>query len=276
MRKRKDMPRWQELLILLLIAFFLAVVVRTFLFQAFYITSGSMQNTLQVGDRVVVSKMSYDFRAPDRGEVIVFRGTSQWSPEIAADSNASMFSQIGTGLGNLIGISEPGSNIFIKRVIGIPGDTVACCDNNGDVVINGVGVPEPYVTINAPIADTTANTPTCKDRNFRPIVVQPGMLFVMGDHRLVSQDSRCVGLVPMSNVIGRAVGIIWPSSRWTSISIPAGFKDVPATAAAGPGRPVPIGRTAGDSALVLPLLSVFGVTARFGSKWRGKRRTLRR
>jgi signal peptidase I len=275
MRKRKDMPRWQELLILLLIAFFLAIVVRTFLFQAFYITSGSMQNTLQVGDRVVVSKMSYDFRTPARGEVIVFRGTSQWSPENSTDGDASMFSQIGTGLGNIIGISEPGSNIFIKRVIGIPGDTVACCDDKGDVTINGVGIPEPYVTINAPIADTTANTPTCKDRNFRPVVVQPGMLFVMGDHRLVSQDSRCVGLVPESNVIGRAVAIIWPSSRWTSISIPPAFKDVPATDAAGRGRPVTIGRTAGDGALVLPLLSVFGLTARSVGKWRGKRRTLR-
>jgi signal peptidase I len=275
MRKRKDMPLWQELLILIAIAFFLAVVVRTFLFQAFYITSGSMQNTLQVGDRVVVNKMAYEFRNPARGEVIVFRGTSQWEPENATDQNASMFSQIGTGLGNLVGVSEPGANIFIKRVVGIPGDTVACCDDKGDVTVNGVGVDEPYVTMNAPISATSANTPTCQNRNFRPIVVQPGMLFVMGDHRLVSQDSRCVGLVPEANVIGHAIGIIWPSSHWTSLPIPAGFKSVPATDAAGRGQPVPVGRTAGDGVLVLPLLSVFGVTARSVAKRRVIRRTLR-
>ncbi len=269
------MPRWQELLIIVLIAFFLAVIVRTFLFQAFYITSGSMQNTLQVGDRVMVNKMAYDFRAPARGEVIVFRGTSQWTSESAADQNASMFSQIGTGLGNLVGISEPGDNIFIKRVIGIPGDTVACCDDQGDVTVNAAGVDEPYVTMNAPIADTAPTDPSCKDRNFRPVIVQPGMLFVMGDHRLVSQDSRCVGLVPISNVIGRADAILWPTSRWTSLSIPPGFKNIPATDALGPPRPVSIGDVSAGGVLAIPLLSVFGVTARSRAKGRVRRRTLR-
>ncbi len=275
MRKRKDMPRWQELLILIAIAFFLAVVVRTFLFQAFFITSGSMQNTLQVGDRVVVNKMAYDFRTPARGEVVVFRGTSQWTPEIAADQNASMFSQIGTGLGNLVGISEPGPNIFIKRVIGIPGDTVACCDDQGNVTVNGVGVSEPYVTMNAPISDTPAITATCKERNFRPVVVLPGTLFVMGDHRLVSQDSRCVGLVPISNVIGKAVAIVWPTSHWTMLSIPPGFKHVPATDARGADSPVPVGDLGAGGVLAFPLLSVFGLSARSRAKQRVRRRTLR-
>jgi signal peptidase I len=275
MRKRKDMPFWQEMLILLAIAFFIAIVVRTFLFQAFYISSGSMQNTLQVGDRVVVNKMTYDFRTPDRGEVIVFRGTSSWLPENATDTNASMFSRIGTGFGNLVGVSEPGKDIFIKRVIGIPGDTIACCDDQGDVTVNGVGVPEPYVTINAPIADITPNIPTCQDRNFRPIVVPPGMLFVMGDHRLVSQDSRCVGVIPEGNVIGRAVGIVWPTSRWRSLSIPAGFKDIPTAESLGTPAPAPVGGAAGGAAIVFPLLSAFGLTARSRGRWGRKRRTLR-
>jgi signal peptidase I len=275
MRKRKDMPLWQEMLILLAIAFFLAIIVRTFLFQAFYITSGSMQGTLQVGDRVVVNKMAYDFRAPERGEVIVFRGTSSWVSEGADDSNASLFSDIGTGIGNLVGVSEPGKDIFIKRVIGIPGDTVACCDDQGDITVNGVGVNEPYVTMNAPIADTTSNTPTCNDRNFRPVVVQPGMLFVMGDHRLVSQDSRCVGQVPEANVIGRAMGIVWPSSRWTSLSIPPGFKAIPSTDALGPARSVPLNAPATGGAIAIPLVSAFGLNARSRGKWGRRRRTLR-
>ncbi len=275
MRKRKDMPLWQEFLIIVAIAFFLAVIVRTFLFQAFYITSGSMQNTLQVGDRVEVNKMVYDFRAPERGEVIVFHGTSSWTPDAATDTNVGLFARLGNGFGDLVGISEPGPSVFIKRVIGVPGDTVACCDASGNVTVNGVGLNEPYVSANAPIADTSSSQLTCTNRNFRPVVVQPGQLFVMGDHRLVSQDSRCVGQVPIANVIGRAGLLIWPSSRWGDLSIPPTFKQVPGVESIGPPRPVPITPVSGGAALVLPLLSAFGLSARSEGKRRVRRRTLR-
>ncbi|HEY1485314.1 MAG TPA: signal peptidase I [Micromonosporaceae bacterium] len=277
MQKRQDLPVWKESLIIIGVVFFLAVLVRTFLFQAYYIPSSSMSTTIQVGDRVLVNKTTYDFRGPQRGEVVVFRGTTAWPSENTSDGNASMFSQLGSGLGNLIGISQPGQDEFVKRVIGLPGDQVACCDSSGRVLVNGAGVDEPYITpsMNAPIADSPPSTPTCADRNFRPIVVPAGMMFVMGDRRLVSQDSRCNGMIPISNIVGRAVAIIWPSSHWTTFSVPKSFKSIPAPEAAGPARRVPIDAGAADGVLVFPLLSAFGLTARSRGKWRVKRRTLR-
>lgn len=263
------------MLILIGVAFFLAVLVRTFLFQAYYIPSGSMENTLQVGDRVLVNKVSYDFREPHRGEVVVFRGTTAWPIENMTDHNASIFSQVGSGLGDLVGISQPGSNDYIKRVIGLPGDTVACCDSDGRVTVNGVGLNEPYVTMNAPIADTTPSTPSCADRNFRPVVVQPGMMFVMGDRRVVSQDSRCNGQVPISNIIGRAEVVLWPLSRWTDLSVPATFNTVPTAGAAGPPPAVPIDSGTAGAVMVFPLLSAFAFSARSGRKRRRRSRTLR-
>jgi signal peptidase I len=105
MRKRKELPVWKETLIFIGVLFFFAVIVRTFLFQAYEIPSSSMESTIQVGDRVVVNKMSYDFREPKRGEVVVFRGTTSWPSENATDTNASMFSQLGSGLSDLVGIT---------------------------------------------------------------------------------------------------------------------------------------------------------------------------
>jgi signal peptidase I len=272
-RRRKDLPLWQESLLFIGVVFFLAILVRTFLFQAVSIPSGSMQNTLQVGDRVLVNKVVYDFGGPQRGEVVVFRGPSSWTPESTPDNNASMFSRLGSGIGDLIGISAPGPQEFIKRVVGLPGDTVACCDDQGRVIVNGKGVDEPYVTMNAP--NTPSTTASCTVRPFRPVVVQAGQMFVMGDHRLVSQDSRCQGQVPISNIIGRASAIVWPTSHWTSLGIPASFKAVPKAYSADAPVRTPIDAGAGGVALVLPLLTAFGVTARSERGRRGRRRRLR-
>jgi signal peptidase I len=277
MRKRKDMPVWQEMLLLIGVLFFLAVLIRTFLFQAYYIPSGSMENTLQVGDRVLVNKVVYNFGTPQRGDVVVFRGPASWPAENTPDQNASMFSRLGAGLGDLVGISKPGANEFIKRVVGLPGDTVACCDSAGRVIVNGVGVGEPYVTLNAPITPTT--TPSCDVRPFHPILVQPGQMFVMGDNRLVSQDSRCHGQVPLSSAIGKAEAIIWPTSRWTSLTASKSFANVPPPSAAGPVAPTAVPGTGADLAVVFPLLATLGVrvrvTARSARLARGRRRTLR-
>jgi signal peptidase I len=157
----------------------------------------------------------------------------------------------------------------------LPGDTVACCDSSGRVTVNGVGIDEPYVTQNAPVVDSTPATPSCADRNFRPIVVQPGMMFVMGDRRLVSQDSRCNGQVPIANIVGQAVSIVWPAGHWTDFSTPPAFKHVPAPEAASMPAPVPIGNGSADGVVVFPLLSAFFLTARSKTKWRGKGRKLR-
>lgn len=215
--KRKGMPLWQELPLLLVVAFCLAVLIRSFLLQAFYIPSGSMEDTLLVGDRVLVNKVVYEFRDPQRGEVIVFKGPESWTAvENRIDPDAGFFSKLGRTVGDLIGISQPGEKDYIKRVIGIPGDEVSCCDSGGRIYVNGVPISEPYVT-----RDSVRGQPapkSCATRDFAPVKVEPGMLFVLGDHRRVSQDSRCQGPVPIDNVIGKAMVIATPFSRWGSLA----------------------------------------------------------
>ncbi|WP_239167598.1 signal peptidase I [Catellatospora coxensis] len=248
-RGRKGMPLWQELPLLLVVAFCLAVLIRTFLMQAFYIPSGSMEDTLLVGDRVLVNKVVYEFRDPERGEVIVFKGPDNWAPENGADPDAGFFSKLGRTVGDLVGISQPGEKDFIKRVIGLPGDRVSCCDVDGRIYVNGVPIDEPYVIRNSPRGDK--GDKTCNTRDFDEVIVEPGMLFVMGDHRLVSQDSRCQGQVPIDDVIGKAMVVALPFSRWGSVAHQEVFDKVPdAELAAGAAGPAP----GASVSVALPLL----------------------
>jgi signal peptidase I len=241
------MPLWQELPLLLVVAFCLAVLVRTFLLQAFFIPSGSMEDTLLRGDRVLVNKVVYDLRDPQRGEVVVFHGTDAWAPHKPVETPPSFLAKVGRTIGDLVGVSQPGEKDFIKRVIGVPGDRVRCCDDGGRVTVNGVSLDEPYVIRNAPV-DMPPNTGECRSRRFTEVVVPPGQLFVMGDHRLVSKDARCQGPVPIDNVIGRAFVIVWPVSRWTSLEIPGTFDPV-----AAPGRRLPADPVV--AAAVLPAIA---------------------
>jgi signal peptidase I len=282
------MPLWQELPLLLIVAFCLAVLIRTFLLQAFYIPSGSMENTLLVGDRVLVNKVVYDMRDPARGEVVVFRGTDAWVPENTPDSDIGFFAKLGRTVGDLVGISRPGEKDFIKRVIGLPGDRVSCCDVDGRVFVNGQPLDEPYVTENAQL-ETPPNAKECVSRRFDEVLVEPGQIFVMGDHRLVSQDSRCQGQVPIENVIGRAFVIVWPSGRWTSLSVPPTFENVPAPYAAGESaRLTPeltavtggsvdggAGAPSGDLGIVAPILLTLLLPARSRLSVPARRRRLR-
>ncbi|NJC81686.1 signal peptidase I [Planosporangium mesophilum] len=275
-RTRKDMPLWQELPLLLIVAFCLAVLVRTFLVQAFFIPSGSMEERLQVGDRVLVNKIVYDVRQPERGEIVVFRGTDNWAPESRVDANAGFFAKLGHTVGDLVGVSQPGEKDFIKRVVGLPGDIVACCDAGGRVTVNGFPLDEPYVTDNSPI-DAPPSPKECRSRRFGPITVEQGQMFVMGDHRLVSQDSRCQGQVPIENVIGRAFTIVWPSRHWSGLGVPATFSQVPRPIAAGSEHP-PLRRepTGGVAELVVtvPILVSSTFTARSRRIRRGRGRRL--
>jgi signal peptidase I len=276
-RRRRNMPLWQELPLLLIVAFCLAVLIRTFLMQAFYIPSGSMEDTLRVGDRVLVNKIVYDVREPRRGEIVVFEGTDNWAPEYTQDTNAGFFAKLGRTVGDLVGISQPGEKDFIKRVIGLPGDVVACCDVNGRVTVNGKPLDEPYVTDNSPL-DADASRGHCGPRAFSPVTVEQGQMFVMGDHRLVSQDSRCQGQVPIDHVIGQAFVVVWPSSRWNSLPVPPTFKDVPKPFAAGPppGGHLPAEPDMIGVTLLLPLLLVRPKTARSRRLGSRGRRRLRR
>ncbi|MGH8791796.1 MAG: signal peptidase I, partial [Stackebrandtia sp.] len=257
-----------ELPLLLLVAFCAAVLLRTFVVQSFDIPSGSMENTLLVGDRVVVNKLIYEVREPQRGEVVVFRGSDRWHPEAQIDTDTTLTEDSLRILGDLVGIAAPNEKDLIKRIIGIGGDTVACCDEDGRVTVNGVSLDEPYIFENASEeADPTAND--CRSRRFGPVDVPEGHMFVLGDHRGNSRDSRCQGFVPVENIIGRAVNIVWPKSSWASLGDVEVFADVPdAESAQAEASPSPKD-SGGDSGVVAPLLLT---GALFGRRRRRKRR----
>jgi signal peptidase I len=270
--KRRVMPLWQELPLLVIVSFCVAVLVRSFLVQAFEIPSGSMEDTLQISDRVLVNKIVYETRPPHRGDVVVFRGTERWAPENVDEAPGGMLDRIGDTLGDLVGVSRPGEKDFIKRVIGVPGDRIYCCDE-GRVVVNGVPIDEPYLASNNAI-DLLPTPGICGPRQFAEVVVPPGELFVMGDNRGVSQDSRCQGTVPIDNVVGRAFFLVWPPSHWGGVGTSEDtFAHVP-SAVAAPSRvvtPAPADPVA--AALALATLTVPFVHRRTGSRpWDRDRR----
>jgi signal peptidase I len=273
-RIRKQMPLWQEMPLLLIVAFCLAVLIRTFLVQAFFIPSGSMTDTLLIGDRVLVNKVLYDTRDPLRGEIVVFSGTDSWVPEVPAEPNLGFLAKLGRTVGDLVGVSRPGDKDFIKRVIGLPGDKVSCCDAEGRVLVNGKPLDEPYVIENSPL-DTPPNARECRSRRFAEITVEPGHMFVMGDHRLVSQDARCQGTVPIDNVIGKAFVIVWPNEHWATLPTPSTFDSVPDPVAVGPVDTAPLTEPpTGIFGIVLPFLFALGFPARTRRNFLHDRRRL--
>jgi signal peptidase I len=217
-RRRAKRSFWRELPILVVIALVLAILIKTFAVQAFWIPSGSMENTLEINDRVLVNKIVYHLRDIHRGDIVVFNGDGSWDPgTIPVPGN--VFAQFYNGFASMFGFGK-GGDILIKRVIGIPGDHVACCDAQGRVTVNGVPLSEgSYLYAGSAPSITKFSE-----------VVPPGRLWVMGDNRLVSDDSRLHqgdpggGTIPASAVVGRAFVIIWPASRWRFLPIPATFE----------------------------------------------------
>ena len=188
---------WRELPVLILIALILAVGIKTFVVQAFFIPSGSMLETLQIDDRVLVSKLSYVWGEPERGDVIVFDDPRGPSTEVE-----SIPSRLWRNLAESVGIRTPQSE-FIKRVIAVGGDTVEARD--GIVYVNGEPVDEPYLPTYATTID------------FGPRDVPDGELFVMGDNRDDSVDSRSFGTIPVEDVVGRAFIVMFPPSHWAGL-----------------------------------------------------------
>lgn len=230
---KRNRNLWRELPVLVVIALVLALIVKTYVIQAFYIPSGSMQNTLAIGDRVLINKVVYHTRGIDRGDIVVFNGQGSWDPETApppSDPVVRFFDAVE----GVVGITH-GSDIYIKRVIGLPGDHVRCCDTQGRITVNGVPLTEQSYLF-------PGNSPSAQAFS---VTVPPGSLWVMGDHRAVSYDSRGHlgdpggGTIPENAVIGRAFVIIWPPSRWGSLNIPATFEQPQLTgsAAAAGGSP---------------------------------------
>ena len=194
--KKTHIPFWIEFPVLILVALGVAILIKTFLFQAFYIPSSSMEDTLQINDRVLVNKLTYRFGDVARGDVIVFDDPRGGFEEPAE----SVFESATRNVLESIGLATPRSE-FIKRVIGLPGDVVEGRD--GAIHVNGSRLDEPYL-----------KDPGYQIAPFGPVTIQPGQLFVMGDNRASSQDSRFFGPIPEEDVVGKAFVIIWPPSRW--------------------------------------------------------------
>ena len=221
-QKKPQRSFWIELPILVVVALVLALLIKTFLVQAFSIPSGSMENTLQIGDRVLVDKLTPNFGdKPSRGEVVVFHDPGNWladEPNTAQSSN-SFIRGIQDALSWIGLMPSANEKDLIKRVIAVGGDTVTC-HGTGPVYVNGKPLTEPYIYPGA--------TP-CGDKNFGPFKVPANSIWVMGDHRNDSLDSRYHmdepggGSVPDSDVVGRAILVAWPISHWSTLPIPSTF-----------------------------------------------------
>jgi signal peptidase I len=211
-KRKSNSSFWRELPILLGAAIVVAILVRTFVLQTYYVPSPSMENTLMINDRVLVNKLAYDFRDPHRGEVIVFTSPVAWR-------------------------QQPNETVFVKRVIGTPGDHVICCNAQNQLTVNGAALDEPFII--QPAGKPAA--PQAFD-----IVVPAGRLWVMGDNRYDSADSLenyenynqtnhdiNEATIPINSVIGRAFVLFWPVSRATWLSVPSTFSHVPAPTPSG-------------------------------------------
>jgi signal peptidase I len=228
-KARKKGSFWRELPVLLLIALVLAVLIKTFLVQAFFIPSSSMEKTLHgcpgcSGDRVLVNKLTYRFRDPKPGEIVVFRGPESWAPEVHIEVPSNILRRGVRAVGQVIGIAQPNEKDFIKRVIAVGGQTVQCCDPQGRVRVDGQPLDEPYIYRDG------QEDPRLSQ--FGPIRVPAGRLWVMGDHRNASADSRAhiadadLGTISVHDVVGKAFTVVWPPSRWDTLGTPSTFQSL--------------------------------------------------
>jgi signal peptidase I len=240
--KGKKGSFWRELPVLIGIAVVLALVIKAFAVQAFYIPSGSMENTLEVGDRILVNKIVYHTRAVHRGDVVVFNGPPSWNPEGSFAKPTNPVSKALNVAGRAVGVA-PGEKDFIKRVIGVGGDHVQCCDRQGRLMINGRPLEERSYLYTDP---ETGEQDVPSEQKF-DVTVPKGRLWVMGDHRSDSADSRYHlgeeggGMVPVDRVIGRAFVVLWPVGRWKTLPIPAGSRGSSVAGAAAPAVPPALG-----------------------------------
>ncbi|MGH8893048.1 MAG: signal peptidase I [Actinomycetes bacterium] len=217
-KKKKSFLR--ELPGIVLTALVISVLIKTFLVQAFYIPSGSMENTLLVNDRVLVNKLADKADEVRRGDVVVFRDPGGWLSGPGETRSGNGFRGAVRDALVFVGLAPAaGEEDLIKRVIGVGGDVVACCDTDGRLTVNGVPLDEPYLY--------PGDDPSLED--FRETVPE-GKLWVMGDHRSVSEDSRAHreqpgnGFVPVEDVIGRAFTIVWPVDRAQVLRRPEPFE----------------------------------------------------
>jgi signal peptidase I len=268
-KQRRKAP-WWELPALVLLAILIAIGVKTFLVQPFYIPSQSMEKTLHGcpgchGDRILVNKLIYDFRDPHPGDIVVFHAPTGWDDEPTSKPPGNPLLRVVRGFGQLIGFVPPDGQILVKRVIATGGQTVKG-DSSGHVQVSTNGPKGPYRTLDEPYVFVD-NGQEHSMRPFGPVTVPKARLWVMGDHRNDSADSRyhcgpggtdsgndanCnlfakEATVPVSDVIGKAFLIAWPPSRWRTLGTPSTFENAAAVSV------TPVVPVAASTALVLPL-----------------------
>lgn len=252
-KPRRKAP-WWELPALVALAIVIAILIKTFLVQPFYIPSASMENTLhgsaKLGhDRILVNKIIYDFRAPHPGDIVVFDAPPGWDDEPTTKPPSNPILRGIRGFGQLIGFVPPDGEVLVKRVIATGGQTVKG-DADGRVMVSTHGPNGPYRTLTEPYVHIDPGSQGTL-RPFGPVTVPHGRLWVMGDHRNDSADSRyhCApdggdapsdvncdpnsSTVPIDDVIGKAFVVAWPPSHWSTLGTPATF----ARAASGPAVP---------------------------------------
>lgn len=221
-KRRRNAVR--EIPILITVALMIALVLKTFLVQAFVIPSGSMEQTIRIQDRVLVDKLTPWFGSkPQRGDVVVFRDPGGWLPpaEVKKEDDPVVVKQVKQGLTFIGLLPSDDEQDLIKRVVALGGDTVKCCDKDGRVTVNGVALNEPYLN--------PGNVPSTMKFDVK---VPVGRLFVMGDHRSNSADSRFHldeqgGTFAEDEVVGRAVVIAWPLDHWRKLDEPETYASVP-------------------------------------------------
>ncbi|MFF4958544.1 signal peptidase I [Streptomyces sp. NPDC001222] len=237
-KRKRRRSAVKEIPLLVGVAVLIALVLKTFLVQAFVIPSGSMENTIQVGDRVLVDKFTPWFGSkPQRGDVVVFQDPGDWlaGEKTTKKNDPVVIKQVKEGLTWIGLLPSDNDKDLIKRVVAVGGDTVRCCDTQGRVTVNGMPLNEPYIH--------PGNKPS--DFSFQ-VTVPPGRLWVMGDHRANSADSRYhrteaySGTVSEKSVVGRAMVIAWPVGHWTRLREPDTYASVPSgsTTALGPSHRV--------------------------------------
>jgi signal peptidase I len=212
-RRRKSAVLFlRDVLVILVVAVLVSFLIKTFLIRSFYIPSASMESTLEINDRIIVNQLEPSVFPLDHGDVVVFRDPGGWLPPSAPVQQPPLVAALDWAL-SVVGLSAPDSNDhLIKRVIGLPGDHVSCCNALGQMSVNGVPLNEPYVKLPAGITKVS-------DIDF-DVTVPKGYLWVMGDNRYNSRDSRYntdkpgKGFVPVGNVVGRAFVVSWPLGRW--------------------------------------------------------------
>ncbi len=233
-RKRRHLPVWQETMLLLVVAVVLAIVIKALFVQAFYIPSESMEPGLIKNDRILVQKVSYWFGGtPERGDVVVFEDPDHWlGTEESGPTNPF------TKVLAKIGLYPEGGHL-VKRVIGVAGDTITCCDDQGRISVNGQPLDEEgYV---ADVKGVTCNGPMTGNCEWTAGPVPEGHIFVMGDNRSMSADSSAPNhlcletetdctknpYVDVDLVVGKVLAVVWPSDRLDWLSDPDSFDDVP-------------------------------------------------